>query len=509
MLMGNALSPGSPEELAEFANLQSRLPDLFRQVFADPLAPRCVVAVPGLSMDPELLEKIVGGPHYEERQLAMLMLLKLPNTRIVYVSSTPIDAAIVDYYLNLLPGIPAMHARRRLTMLSACDASAGSLTGKILDRPRLLERIRAAIGDPAIAHLSCFNVTELERTLAVRLGIPLYGCDPRLLYLGGKSGSRRCFREAGIEMPAGIEDLKSAEDLVQAIAELKRRDPALRRAVVKLNDGFSGECNAVFSFGGCPAGDPTSWVRKHLPLNLAFEACDMRWDHFIEKLGEMGGIVEEWIVGDGPCSPSVQLRITPVGELETISTHDQILGGPSGQVFQGCTFPANPEYATEINALSLRVGEVLRNVGALGRFGVDFVTVRRPQGWRHYAIEINLRKGGTTHTYQALQFLTNGRYDADAAEFRTPMDQVRAYYATDNLVNPVYRRLTPADLVDIAVEHGLHFDQTTQKGVVFNLIGALSEFGKLAVVAIDEDVTAAQALFERTVETLDREAARD
>lgn len=509
MLMGHALSPGSPEELAEFANLQSRLPDLFRRVFADPLAPRCVVAVPGLSMDPELLSKIVGGPHYEERQLAMLMLLKLPNTRIVYVSSTPIDPAIIDYYLNLLPGIPAMHARRRLTMLSACDASAGSLTEKILDRPRLLERIRAAIGDPAIAHLSCFNVTEFERTLAVRLGIPLYGCDPRLLYLGGKSGSRRCFREAGIEMPAGIEDLKSAEDLVQAIAELKRRDPALRRAVVKLNDGFSGECNAVFSFGGCPAGDPTSWVRKHLPLNLAFEACDMRWDHFVEKLGEMGGIVEEWIVGDGPCSPSVQLRITPVGELETISTHDQILGGPSGQVFQGCTFPANPEYAVEINALSLRVGEVLRNVGALGRFGVDFVTVQRPEGWRHYAIEINLRKGGTTHTYQALQFLTNGRYDADAAQFRTPMGQVRAYYATDNLVNPIYRRLTPADLVDIAVEHGLHFDQTTQKGVVFNLIGALSEFGKLAVVAIDEDVTAAQALFERTVETLDREAARD
>jgi hypothetical protein len=509
MLMGNALSPGSPEELAEFANLQSRLPDLFRQVFADPLAPRCVVAVPGLSMDPELLSKIVGGPHYEERQLAMLMLLKLPNTRIVYVSSTPIDAAIIDYYLNLLPGIPAMHARRRLTMLSACDASPTSLTEKILDRPRLLERIRAAIGDPAIAHLSCFNVTELERTLAVRLGIPLYGCDPRLLYLGGKSGSRRCFREAGIEMPAGIEDLKSAEDVVRALAELKHRDPVLRRAVVKLNDGFSGECNAVFSFGGCPAGDPTSWVRKHLPLNLAFEACDMRWDHFIEKLGEMGGIVEEWIVGDGPCSPSVQLRITPVGELETISTHDQILGGPSGQVFQGCTFPANPEYATEINALSLRVGEVLRNVGALGRFGVDFVTVQRPEGWRHYAIEINLRKGGTTHTYQALQFLTNGRYDAEAAEFRTPMDQVRAYYATDNLVNPIYRRLTPADLVDIAVEHGLHFDQTTQKGVVFNLIGALSEFGKLAVVAIDENVTAAQAMFERTVETLDHEAASE
>jgi hypothetical protein len=45
--------------------------------------------------------------------------------------------------------------------------------------------------------------------------------------------------------------------------------------------------------------------------------------------------------------------------------------------------------------------------------------------------------------------------------------------------------------------------------VVFSLIGALAEFGKVAVVAIDEDTAAAQALFDRTVETMNLEAARD
>ena len=53
-----------------------------------------------------MLAKVVGGLHYEERQLAMLMLLRLPNTRIVFVSSTPLEPAIVDYYLGLLPGVP-------------------------------------------------------------------------------------------------------------------------------------------------------------------------------------------------------------------------------------------------------------------------------------------------------------------------------------------------------------------------------------------------------------------
>jgi hypothetical protein len=365
------------------------------------------------------------------------------------------------------------------------------------------------MGDPDDAHLSCFNVTPCERTLAVRLGIPLYGCDPALMRFGGKSGSRQAFREAGIPLPDGEEDLASVADLVDALAALKSRNPSLARAVVKLNDGFSGEGNAVFSFAGCPAEDPRRWIEAHVPLNLAFEARDMRWDLYAAKLASMGGIVEEWIAGQGPRSPSVQLRITPVGNLEVISTHDQILGGPSGQIFQACTFPADTAYAKDITTLALRVGEVLMGKGVLGRFGVDFVSVPGETGWQHYAIEINLRKGGTTHTYQMLQFLTNGHYEPQRAEFVTPAGGTRCYYATDNVVNAKYRRLTPDDLLEVTDRHDLHFDAAHDRGVVFNLIGAMSEFGKLGLVAIDTDHERAMALFRSTVQVLDEEAARD
>jgi hypothetical protein len=217
-----------------------------------------------------------------------------------------------------------------------------------------------------------------------------------------------------------------------------------------------------------------------VPLNLAIEARDMRWDRFAAKIAETGSIVEEWIAAEGLRSPSVQLRITPVGGLEIISTHDQILGGPSGQVFQACTFPADPAYAREIQLCALKVGEVLKARGVLGRFGIDFVSVPHETGWRHYAIEINLRKGGAT----------------------------RSYYATDNVVNAAYRRLTPDDLIDVTDRHDLHFDPARQCGVVFNLIGALSECGKIGVVAIDEDRERAQSLFRDTVRVLDEEAAR-
>ena len=500
-------APGSTAELAAFAALQERLAPLFRQVFADPLAPRTVVVVPGLSMDCEVLAKVSGCQHYEERQLSMLTLLHLPNTRVVFVSSVAIDPAIVDYYLHLLPGVSETDARRRLVMLSTGDGSARSLTQKLLERPRLLARIRAATGDPQVAHLSVFNSTELERSLAVQLGIPLYGCDPRLLEWGSKSGGRGVFRTAGIDLPDGIEDLRDVADLAAALAALKARHPSLARAVVKLNRGFSGEGNAVFAYAGCPDEHAERWIAAHLPLNLAIEARDLGWERYAAKLTEQGGIVEEWIAGEGLRSPSVQMRITPPGDLETISTHDQILGGPSGQIFQACTFPADAAYARDIQALAARVGEVLRSKGVMGRFGVDFVSLPQDGGWRHRAIEINLRKGGTTHTFQMLQFLTQGHYDAGHAQFVTRDGGTRAYYATDNVVSPAYRRLTPQDLFEIAEQRGLRWDVASQAGVTFGLVGAIAEFGKLGMVAIDADTAAARRRFRAAVAVLDEEAA--
>ncbi len=130
-------------------------------------------------------------------------------------------------------------------------------------------------------------------------------------------------------------------------------------------------------------------------------------------------------------------------QLELISTHDQALGGATGQIFLGCTFPASESYWRAVHRAGWRVGEVLRDHGVLGRFGIDFVSHRIPTGWRHVAIEINLRKGGTTLPFHMLQFLTAGRDDPDAAMYVTPMGQSRCYYATDSLQRASYRRFIP------------------------------------------------------------------
>jgi hypothetical protein len=505
----NLPAPHSPAEREAFAALQARLPALFRDVFSDRSAPRTVVVCPGLSLDPQVLAKVSGARHYEERMLSMLMLLRLPATRVVFLTSEPIPPTVIDYYLSLLSGVPTTHARARLTLLSPHDASPVSLTRKLLDRPRLLQRVRQAIGDPARAHLSVFNTSADEVSLAVALGIPLYACDPAVAHWGSKSGSRKAFRTAGVPLADGAEDLRDLDEVAQALAELLARQPRLQRAVVKLNEGFSGDGNAIVDLSGFAQRPTAATLRAALPTRLRPEAEDLGFEAFAALFMRHRGIVEAWLeggdTGQAKRSPSVQLRINPLREVELISTHEQVLGGRTGQVFLGSRFPADPDYACELHGLALRVAAVLRDQGVLGRFSIDFVSVPHATGWQHWAIEINLRKGGTTLPYQMLQYLTDGHYDAQDACFRTPLGQPRCYYATDNLVNPAYRRLVPQDLIDLLVEHRLHFDQTRQQGLVFNLIGALSEFGKLGMVCIADTQAAADAQFDAARDLLDRE----
>ncbi|MEZ6186905.1 MAG: peptide ligase PGM1-related protein [Planctomycetota bacterium] len=498
--------PGTPAEIARFKELAAQLEPRFEIFRSDPKLPYTAVVIPSQSVDPVELAKIAGVAHYEERSLFNLMLLKKPRLRVVYVTSKPLNPLVIDYYLNQMRGVPSLHARRRLTLLDCDDASPRPLTRKILERPRLVQRIRESIGDLSRAHMVVFNATPLERTLSVQLGIPLHACDPDLIHLGSKTGSRRVFHEAGVEIPPGREGLRDVQDLCQGVSELTVEVPELRRAVVKLNDGFSGEGNAVLDLEPLRAGpgqavSPEA-VAAALP-NLNFETKGQTWDHYRGQFDAMGGICEAWLEGE-KTSPSVQMRVNPAHEVQVISTHDQVLGGRSGQVFMGATFPAAPNVRLELQRLGRQIGDRLVAAGVIGRFGVDFVTVAQPSGPpKVYALEINLRQGGTTHPFNTLKFMTGGRFDEATGQFYTAQGHPRCYYATDYLASPAYRGILPFDLIDRLVVEGIHF-RADDTGVVFHLLGCLSEFGKLGCTAIAETLPEAHRLHKETTRLLDQ-----
>ena len=142
----------------------------------------------------------------------------------------------------------------------------------------------------------------------------------------------------------------------------------------------------------------------------------------------------------------------------------------------------------------------------LGRFAVDFVVAREGDEWRTSALEINLRKGGTTHPFLTLQFLTDGSYEPERAEFLTPAGARKCFVASDHLGSAAFRGLGPEDLVETAVRHGLHFDHARQAGVVFHMLASLGEHGRFGLTAVADSAGEAEALYERTVAILERVA---
>lgn len=472
-----------------------------------------ILVVPSFSIDQQVGQKVAGFLHYEERLLFTLIRLRNPKTRLIYLTAQPLSPMIIDYYLQLLPGIPFSHARDRLMLLSTYDNSFKPLTQKILERPRLVERIRRALR-PGKAFIVCFNSTVLEQELSLQLNIPLFAVSPELLYWGSKSGSREIFAQCGIPHPDGSKLVHTVEDIIKEISQLWERQPHLKRMVIKLNEGFSGEGNAVLGLKSiqevapdkATSAERMAVIEKHLK-NLNFQSEQETWETFSRRIPDLGAIVEAFIEGEQKRSPSVQGFISPTGEVKILSTHDQILGGLDKQIYQGCRFPADGGYRLQLQDLGLKVGNALAKRGAMERFGVDFIAVCQPDGahWDLQAIEINLRKGGTTHPFMTLKLLTNGTYNYETGLFYSQPDREKYYIASDNLQKPQYKGLLPDDLMDIIAAHRLHFDSSTKTGTVFHLMGALSEFGKLGLTCIGNSWEEAEAIYQQVESVLDEE----
>jgi hypothetical protein len=450
-----------------------------------------VVVVPSLTFPVAELRKIVAIQHYEERLLYLLLLLGRPGVHVVYLSSLPIDRAVIDYYLSFLPDPAA--ARERLHMLALEDPEPRALTAKMLERPDLISRVREHAGDPAGAFLLPFNVTPMEGRLAEWLQLPFYGPRPALAPLGSKTGSRRVARRAGVAVLEGAEDLWTVAEVERAIRRLRERVPRLQGVVVKLNNGFSGQGNAVVHL-----------EELTTPLEdsrTTFCAEQESWATFGAKVRESGAVVEELLRVPGMVSPSVQLRITPTGVPRIVSTHDQVLGGPNDQVYLGCRFPADPLYRPAIQEAAMRAAEVLSSHGVIGSFGVDFFVVPNGDGFRTFLAEINLRVGGTTHPLGMIALASGGSYDASSGKLEIG-GRAKYYVSTDNLKSRRLAGTTPARMIELLERRGLGFHRGRMTGATLHLLGALREYGKMGVTCVGDSPEEAEERYREIRATI-------
>ena len=480
-----------------FAALQQELGAAWLANQAGTNTEHVMVVLPSHSVAESLLSHYAARiPAFEHRYLVAYFLLhRVPGCEMVFLCTQAPDPKVIDYYTSLVPDHVAVSMRSRFRCIVVDDGTVRSASAKLLDRPDLLDDLRASFrGRPVF--IQPWNVTDLEVEVALRLKAPLLGTSPKLWPLGYKSAGRRLIAAAGVPTPFGREGLRSVDEVIAAIAEVRAARPNAVGVVIKLDDSGAGDGNVVVGLrrtgGGSATMEEIGERVEALPAWYLSDLC-------------AGCVVEELITATTFRSPSVQVHISPFGEVSVLATHEQMLGGDNGQVFTGCQFPADPRYAAQIARYGKAVAEEFAARGAVGRLAVDFaVACDETDRCRVFALEINLRNGGTTHPYAVLRNLVPGRYDVDAGQWVSSDGSPRSYCATDNMVDIAWLGLPPATVIEAVAAGGLQFDHTTGTGVVLHMLSGLAVDGRFGLTAIGRTPRHADELFDATREAVDR-----
>ena len=395
--------------------------------FRDNPCEHTLVVIPSLDVDNTELKRVFDFSMcgYEERQLFHLFFLDNPNTRVIYVTSTPVNEHIVRYYLSLHGNYDLQDRLSRLLMLSPNDPSASPLSAKLLSRPGLVKLMQESIGQDE-PDLSVFTGSTYVEKLASSMRAHLLEAPVSCQYYGTKQGSRELFTYLNIPHPPGTPCLPRDKDLLthcsdghsyicstRALAIGLARQIVLDgirpgKWIIKLNQGFSGKGNAILdlaeigqrTYGGESSEKGLEMMAQD--IEAAFPNMDILdgvWETtddtvgFCQEISRLGVIGEAFLEGSIVTSPSFQGFIESPGVFRVLSTHEQIL---EEQVFMGCKFPAYHNYRKELIGHGIKIGNHLASKGVLGHFSADFLALGgevNSGGCNLFAIEINLRQG--------------------------------------------------------------------------------------------------------------------
>jgi len=503
--------------IQNFSALQKRLKQNKKLSNYNYRGERTFVVVSGLNSDLFNLSQVKGLNFYEERMLFFLFLLKYNRTKIIYVTSKGFNIKLFDYYLDLIAENPKdfKSMQKRLTHLEIDDSRVTSMTQKLLDNREIIEKIKGSISNFKTAVLRCYYPTMLERKLALEIGIPLFGSNEKFDYIGTKSGSRRVFKLSGLNLIPGYGKLENTDALYLALAKLMKNYPSYKQYVVKLDICASGRGNAVFNAEKLIKDHDleisiktdvvklAKIIRKVLKNYLTFQSGEQSFDAYMKEYNKVGGIAEALISAKFTYSPSVQISISAEGKPYIISSHEQILGGPNKQNFLGCAFPSRDLHRQLIAKEAKKVAIWMAKKGMIGHFGIDFVTIQKTPDHtpRVYPIEINLRKGGTTHPYRLAYFLTSAHYDSKKGILHSGKIPV-CYEARDIIESEKYKALTPGKLIEIIESSKIGFNKNTKKGVLVYMPGMISEYGKFGAIAIGHSHQEASAYYKKMIKLI-------
>lgn len=307
--------------------------------------------------------------------------------------------------------------------------------------PKALRRVRNLIrGRPAYLVPALPSAEDLD--VADQLGVPLLAPEPEVAQLySSKSGAKRIFTAAGVDMPPTEFDIYSAQQLVEALAGLVTRNIAVRQWLFKIDNEFHSRGLALLDVAAhmpCYSwavreaeryGDNwrQSWahepallkVSEQLPALLAAFARPLdaqlytSWQQYLDDFLAVGGVIEavpptsapppatstsastsansQAASSSGSSSTnytclSVAMLVEPTGRARLLSSGDHLhLAAPHANPFfrAAFTLPQCSIEAPRLNDACLRIARACFERKIVGYVTVDFVTFLDPRSVRY------------------------------------------------------------------------------------------------------------------------------
>tara|TARA_B100000925_G_scaffold289712_1_gene273221 strand:+ start:1858 stop:3381 length:1524 start_codon:yes stop_codon:yes gene_type:complete len=440
------------------------------------------IIAPSMSFDRKLLQGIEGIEHYELRSFWEILRVKRKNTYVTFVSSEDVSEVLFNHFVEVF-NLSSEEISR--VSFVKCPRVKGelSLSKNLLMNQSCILDIKESLQTNNVI-LEAFVRTEDERLLAKALGVPTWHNHPQMDYFHTKSGNRFIVGDDA-QMPVGFSDLYSRESVIKALIKLRNKS-VCDSFMVKLNYGVSGQGNMKVTIDK-ESWDSLSDLDKKLAAEKSFINGDLfnkslSLESFEQRIIEEGVVVEEFVKGRIIDSPSAQVMVTPE-RVELISTHKQILDS-HGQKFIGGEYPCAHSYRSEVSEVAIQIGKKLKNLNVFGVTSIDYLISESNGEMKCFVIELNLRKGGTTHPFMLSNFALQNEGSFREGGLIDKNNVSYSYRSNDNFYPCKEFVSDTSDIINRAKRASILFSRKKSKGVIFHLLNGFSDSGKVGYTVI-------------------------
>uniref|UniRef100_A0A8C3G8P9 IQ motif containing H n=1 Tax=Cyclopterus lumpus TaxID=8103 RepID=A0A8C3G8P9_CYCLU len=410
--------------------------------------------------------------------------------------------------------------------------------------PRTLKRIKHLIqGKQAYIVGGVAHVDDLA--VADDLGVPILAPEPAIAQLySTKSGGRRIFTEAEVDLPPGQGDIYTLNQLHGTLARLMTQNIHVQRWLFKMDSEHGGRGTAYcdtchlscynWALQECHRCGPelqnTEWIQESVLLRYLDEvpewlaryaqpaktSCYPNWTCFLKTFLRQGGVVEAYPPSESVTCLTVDLLLEPGGEVTMLSCGDQLQGSCQLEAI-GSTVPQTSVQQETLKSICMRVGQACLQRLIVGYVSVDLTTFlnRKTMEQKVWAIDLDLTYSDQLAMTQMLLMMTGGTLNCRTGCLEVPMPIQEKSQKQPPVVNRyavIGSHLFHSNLsmlyhnvfFMVCKAHGIGFNMKRKQGTVFALYDG-SDRCTVGMITVSEDLRGALVTFARNLSVIHQE----